>query len=536
MASSITMKDRLGAVFVLITVMTIALFSASAKADTDFSLIDQNGVQHQMSWYDNNEYVVIFSPNEDTVVKDVAYVQSLHEGKEVEYFLISQSDTNDFGTGLPVLLDEALLVSEMLEIKQKGDVVVVDPKSFKVVSNIFGKGEEISFPEYSIASYPDDIVPFIAENCASCHRDGGIAPFAMDNYLTLSGWSPLIREAILTKQMPPGQLDPNVGNFTNHRTLSPEDQRMIIGWIDRGRYAKWDTKDDPLSQLSWPESEWANGEPDLIIEVPPQEIPATGVLDYRYLSVDIPIEEDKWVRGSQWLPSDPTVMHHSLNQIVPPDGTQGGNLLGVVGGSAASDAATIAAYVPGGTPEFYDENTGGLLKAGSKLMLQLHYTTNGRASIDKSRIGVYFHDEGVVPEERMSGDCACIFTPTWTNIPPYDPNFVQTSTVNIQKDVMLHTFLPHMHFRGKSMRATANYPDGTSEELINVANYNYDWQLSYEFAEPKLIPAGSTIVVKGVFDNSEQNRMNPDPSRSVPWGQMSWDEMFFGAMTWKNID
>jgi hypothetical protein len=176
------------------------------------------------------------------------------------------------------------------------------------------------------------------------------------------------------------------------------------------------------------------------------------------------------------------------------------------------------------------------LKAGSTLFLQLHYTTTGRETTDASRIGLWFYDEGEVPAERMSGQCACIFTPTWVNIDPYDPAFEMQQSVKIQEDLYLYTFLPHMHFRGKSMKAEAIYPDGTREQLINVANYSYSWQISYEFVEPKLLPAGTEVLVTGVFDNSENNLANPDPSRSVPWGQQSWDEMFFGAMTWKVVN
>ena len=170
------------------------------------------------------------------------------------------------------------------------------------------------------------------------------------------------------------------------------------------------------------------------------------------------------------------------------------------------------------------------------LRLNMHYTTNGKESIDRSEIGLWFYPEDEEPTERMSGRCACIFTADWTNIPPYDPNFVQTQTITIAEDAHIHSMLPHMHFRGKSMRFVAEYPDGTSEELINIANYNYNWQLTYTYEEPKFVPAGTKITAIGAFDNSEQNPANPDPSRSVPWGQQSWDEMFFGSVRWKNVD
>jgi hypothetical protein len=181
-------------------------------------------------------------------------------------------------------------------------------------------------------------------------------------------------------------------------------------------------------------------------------------------------------------------------------------------------------------------NTGGLLKAGSVLNLNLHYTTNGRETVDESEIGLWFYPEDEVPQERMSGRCACIFPQTWTNIPANDPAFEQTSTITIGKDAEIHGFLPHMHFRGKYMRFFADYPDGSHEELINIANYSYAWQLRYTYEEPKFVPAGTKITAVGAFDNSSQNPMNPDPQRTVPWGQQSWDEMFFGAVNWKYLE
>ena len=387
--------------------------------------------------------------------------------------------------------------------------------------------------------YAQDVAPIFVEQCQACHREGGIAPWAMSNYQMLQAFAPAIKEAIVTKHMPPGQIDRKyAGTIINHRTLSNREIDTIVAWIDAGAPVEGDI--DPLTETTYSTSEWVHGEPDMIIEVPPQEIPAVGTMGpnaipYRYTSVDLGLTEDRWLRGSEFLPSEPTVMHHMLNTVTIP-GERNGNLLGAQGeGQGNMEYATISAYVPGGTPDYYDANTGGLLRAGSIVNLQLHYTPDGTARTDRARIGLYFHDEGVVPEERMAGDCACIFPNNWTPIPPFDPNFVQTAEITLKNDIMLHTFLPHMHFRGKSMRATAIYADGTREELIDIPKYDYAWQLSYTWKEPKFIPAGTRLFVEGAFDNSEDNPMNPDPSRLVPWGQMSEDEMFFGAFTWKNL-
>ena len=165
----------------------------------------------------------------------------------------------------------------------------------------------------------------------------------------------------------------------------------------------------------------------------------------------------------------------------------------------------------------------------------MHYTPNGRETVDRSQLGVWFYPKGEEPEERMSGRCACVFPGGWTTIPAHDPAFEQTASIVIENDAHIHSYLPHMHFRGKRMRFYADYPDGSSEELINIAKYNYNWQLSYTYEEPKFVPAGTKITAVAAWDNSSQNPANPNPDRNVDWGNESWDEMFFGAVKWKNV-
>jgi hypothetical protein len=382
-------------------------------------------------------------------------------------------------------------------------------------------------------SYSQDVAPILAENCARCHREGGIAPFAMNSHAIIKGFAPMIREVLLTKRMPPGQIDTEVGHFRETYALSPEESQKIVHWIEAG--AQVDGKVDPLTLLSWPKSKWAPelGEPDLVVKVPPQKIPATGVLDY--IRVVVPIEgldRDRWVRASQYVAGDRTVLHHTLNDLVPPGTEKSGGFLG----RRDPNSARITAYIPGAEPQVEPPNTGGLLKQGSSLALQLHYTTNGKETIDASEIGIWFYKDGEVPQERMAGACACIFTRGWVNIPPFAADHEMQQEIVVPKDAYLHSMLPHMHFRGKRMRFYAEYPDGKVEEVLNIAKYNYNWQLDYQLAEPKFLPAGTKMRVVAAFDNSKQNKANPDPARSVPWGQQSWDEMMFGSVTFKFVD
>src|SRR5690606_16973998 len=293
-------------------------------------------------------------------------------------------------------------------------------------------------------SYAKDIAPILAENCARCHREGGIAPFAMNSHAIVQGFAPMIREVVLTKRMPPGQIDPHVGEFKETYTLTPAETQKLVHWIEAG--AKKDGDVDPLTQLEWPATKWAFGEPDLIVKVPPQDIPATGVLDYIRVEVPIEIDRDRWVRASQYVAGDRTVLHHTLNDLIWPGEKAGGFL-----SAGNANKARITAYIPGAQPQHEPPNTGGLLTKGSKLALQLHYTTNGKATTDASEIGLWFYPEDQVPTERMANQCACIFTRGWDPIPPYEADHEMQQTITIPKDAYIYSMLPHMHFRGKRM-------------------------------------------------------------------------------------
>jgi peroxiredoxin len=553
------------------------VFATSASAVDrvgDFSLIDQKGYFHQLSYYDDQKAVALLVMSNDSkgtakAMPAFKAAKEKYQGK-VRFFMINplgtqsraavQQELDKYGTDIPVLMDDTQLVAEGLGVKKTGEVLLVRPGTSDVVyrgpadkrftaaidavladqpvkkASARVSGEKITYPARvaqtkSGVSYSKEIAPILAENCARCHREGGIAPFAMNSHLVVKGFAPMIREVVLTKRMPPGQIDPEIGHFKETYTLSREEQQKLIHWIEAG--ADKDGAVDPLTQLNWPATKWAYGEPDLIVKVPPQQVPATGVLDY--IRVAVPIEgmdRDRYVRASQYIAGDRTVLHHTLNSLLPPGAKQEGGFLG--GGDP--NAARITAYIPGAQPQHEPPNTGGLLKKGSTLALQLHYTTNGKATTDASEIGLWFYPENETPAERMSNQCACIFTRGWIPIPPYAADHQMQQTITIPKDAHIYSMLPHMHFRGKRMRFYAEYPDGSKEELLNIAKYNYNWQLDYELTEPKFVPAGTKIRAIAAFDNSTQNKANPDAARTVPWGQQSWDEMFFGSVTYKYVD
>jgi len=550
---------------------SIASSGASAtQAAGDFSLLDQKGYFHQMSYYDDHKAVALLvqaNGSKATANAIAGFTQAQAKyAKQIKFFMINplgneeraavQAQIDRYQADIPVLMDDTQLVSESLGVDKTGEVFLFDPKSFKVIyrgpadkhlndaiedvlagkavrdAQIKTSGQAVSYPERKVhvgISYAKDIAPILAENCARCHREGGIAPFAMNSHAVVKGFSPMIREVVMTKRMPPGQIDPHIGHFKETYTLTPEQTQKLIHWIEAG--AQQDGTVDPLTQLKWPATKWALGEPDLVIKVPPQKIPATGVLDY--IRVVVPIEgmdRDRYVRASQYLAGDRTVLHHTLNDLVQPGASTRGFL------RSDPNAARITAYIPGAQALVEPPNTGGLLKKGSSIALQLHYTTNGKATTDASEIGLWFYPDDKPPAERMSGQCACIFTNSWKKITPYAADFEMQQTITVPKDAYIHAMLPHMHFRGKRMRFYAEFADGRKQELLNIAHYNYNWQLNYQPVEPVFVPAGTKIIAVAAFDNSTQNKANPDPSREVPWGQQSWDEMFFGSVTYKFVD
>lgn len=545
----------------------------AAERVGDFSLLDQNGKFHHIAWYDDHKAIAfLVQVNGSAATRSAAAeyerLQAQFDAQGIEFMMINplgqardsvQAEAATLGTSLPVLIDDAQIVSQAMGVQRSGETFLFDPRSFEVIyrgpvsglQSALGEvaaGQAISAPmvamtgadvDYQLSqqiaqhgvSYSDDVAPIIEQNCASCHRVGGIAPFAMDSHAMLQGWSPMIREVLMTKRMPPGQLDPHVGKFSNDYNLAIADQQKLIQWIEAGSVK--DGSVDPLAVLTWPESKWAFGEPDLIVKLPPQNIPATGILEYRTVIVPFEgLDRDRWVRASEYLAGDRQVLHHTLNAVMQPGETRPRGFLGEVD----PNAAYITPYIPGAEPHIEKPNTGGLLKAGSKLALQLHYTTMGKETVDASEIGIWFYPDDQIPQERLSSECACIFPDKWTNIPAYDPDFEQQQSITIEADAYLQSFIPHMHFRGKSMSFAAHLPNGEVEQLINIANYNYNWQIDYKLEEPVFVPAGTKIVATAAYDNSSQNKANPDPARTVPWGDQSWDEMFFGQVYWKYVD
>jgi hypothetical protein len=378
----------------------------------------------------------------------------------------------------------------------------------------------------SVPDYSQDVAPVVIENCATCHRDGGIGPFALNSYDMLKGWSPMIREVLLTKRMPPTQVDPSVGHFSNARYISNDDLQTLVHWIDAGS-PRGGSKTDPLAALEFPGLwDWQLGEPDYVVTAPAYNVPATGVIDYININVDLNFDEDKWVKAVQFIPGDPAVLHHLLTYVTgPKEDFDGGE-----GGRQSVARRFLEGYAPGKIDSMtFPEGTGVFIPKGHKLSMQFHYTTNGKATVDETKLGLYFYDTPPTYEylnRSVSGQF---------KIPPYARDHKASAQYVFQEDVVVHGLRAHMHFRGHDMKFTAEFPDGTTKDLLNVPNYSYAWQPTYQLVEPVTLPAGTKVHVTGAFDNSEHNPANPDPSKELTFGLQSWDEMFIGYWSYHTV-
>ena len=390
-------------------------------------------------------------------------------------------------------------------------------------------GCELQFPAREMhASYAPDyateVAPILEEKCISCHIEGGIAPFAMDSHMMVQGWSPMMKEVIMTKRMPPAQVDPNVKHFINARYMDAQELQTLVHWIDSGS-PRGVSEVDPLTLIEPPNSVWELGEPDYIVDVPAFNVPATGVLDYERVTINLPFEKDVWIKSVQHLPGDRRVLHHLLSYIVPSDYAEE-----IVEGENDNYREFLEGYAPGKDEAVtYPEETGVFVPKGSAVQMSLHYTTFGKEAIDSTKLGLYFADEE--PDYQYS-TYSLSHGGANIEIPPGVSDHEMRASHVFEDEVVLHGLRPHMHYRGKRMRFSVVYPDGTKDQIINVPDYNFAWQPTYRLSEPMLLPAGSRVMIEGAFDNSQYNLGNPDPAAAVTGGAQSWDEMFIGYLSY----
>ncbi len=386
--------------------------------------------------------------------------------------------------------------------------------------------------ELPSVTFTKDVAPILQKNCQGCHRPGEAAPFSLLSYEQARPWAKAMKEAVRLKKMPPWFADPRFGNFSNDRSLSQKEIETIAAWAEGGA-PQGDPKEMP-GPLNFVEG-WSIPKPDVVFEFPQAyQIPATGTIEYQKVVVPTGFTEDKWVQFAEARPDDRARVHHMIAFVREPgskwlrDAKPG--VFFVAPKPKEDDADTSAlpsdflvGYAPGQPPEILEPGQAKLIKAGSDLVLEIHYTTNGRASTDRSKFGLVFAKQP--PKER-------VLTLSATNgkfkIPPGDPNYKVDAEFELGTTVKLLGLHPHMHGRGKDFEYRIAYPTGETETLLRVPRYNWHWQLWYTLAKPLVLPKGTKIECTAHFDNSPNNPDNADPTKEVSWGDQSWDEMMVG--------
>ena len=383
------------------------------------------------------------------------------------------------------------------------------------------------------ATYYKDVQPLIQTHCQSCHRPGEIGPMPLENYKQVRPWANAIKESVLLKKMPPWFADPHFGKFANDRSLSPREIETIRSWVDAGA-----PEGNPKDASPPPRflAGWNIPQPDVVLQMPePFKVPASGKVDYQYIVLPTKFTEDKWVQMAETRPSNRSVVHHMVIFIRTPESkwlreaqpgvpfvpAETNNLQNIGGGG--SEILTI--YTPGIVPDAWKPNQGKLIKAGSDLILQTHYTPNGKDTEDQTKIGLVFSKEP--PAERIRSVSAAN---TQFTIPPGDPDYPVIGNLQFRNPARIVSFFPHMHLRGKDFEYKVIYPTGETGTLLKVPHYDFNWQLAYKPAEEIEVPAGTKIQCTAHFDNSPNNPANPDPKATVKFGEQSWEEMAIGFM------
>lgn len=525
----------------------------------NFRLTDQQGASHELYYLSDMKAVVLLAQGTACEASQQASLaldglRAKYEPRGVTFLLLDSNladaasrealakQAKQAGVGMPILMDEAQLVGESLGITRNGEVLIANPQGWKVAyrggigavpaaldSMLAGAavkpaasevaGCAIKMPErdrrqaHAQISYEKTIAPMLIDKCVACHRDGGIGPWQMTSYDMVKGFAPMIREVVRTQRMPPWHADPHYSAFSNDRGLSLDQTRALVHWIEAG--AQRGSGADPLlaQKKDWPQ--WPLGKPDLIVELPSFTVPATGTIPYQMTKVENPLDHDVWVRAVDWVPGERGVVHH---------------IIASAGGAERRGAVSLNNYVPGVEPLELPPEAGILLPAHATFHFQTHYTSNGKVLTDTTKMGLYFRKDA--PKYNFR---SLVFANSKLRIPPNTKWHEETAEQTLKADAIIYTLHPHAHYRGKASRFVAYYPDGKTQTLLNIPAYDFNWQGTYELDEPMRIPAGTRIVYSQWYDNSTQNKANPDANREVTWGEQTWDEMIFGVIRYRNV-
>ena len=533
----------------------------------NFQLTDTTRLAHELFYFKYAPAIVLMSQTNGGKVSreaaaELARVQASYKDKGVLFYMINSTpgqtreatakEAKAQKFAMPVLMDELQLVGEQLGIQREGEVFVIEPKTgFKVAYHgpvakaskaidavLAGKpvaepriavkaGAAISFPERGKAvehaniSYSKEVAPIIQAKCVACHQEGGIAPFKFDSYEVVKSFAPMMLESVMSERMPPYFADPHIGTFKNDHALSAEQNKTLIHWLRAGapRGAGPDVLKEQASVApEWPE---ALGKPDVIVTLPSFDVPSAGTVEYQNMRVDNPFTEDTWLKAIAVKPGARTVLHHVTSNHSPERGAKPAKIPG----------GSVGSYTPGAEPQVIAAGAGAPVPAGGKLSFSMHYTTTGKAATDQTQIGYYTLKQApdFIKRSTVISDFAL-------KIPKGEARHTEIAYLEFPADAYLYTLYPHAHYRGWSVELKQIAPDGKETMLLSLPKYDFNWQRDYDPVDPIHIKAGTKLVAKWIYDNSEHNKANPDPTINVTWGEQSWEEMMYFRVNYRWAD
>ena len=441
--------------------------------------------------------------------------------------------------------------------------------SFAVALSIVSLFPSLSYAQSAAPTYSKDIAPIFYAQCTSCHRAGEIAPMSLMTYKEARPWARSIAAKVADGTMPPWHADPKVGQFSNERRLTDAQKSTIQAWVAAGA-----PEGNPTDLPEPPKyaDGWRIGTPDAILSM--QEdypLPATGTIPYLYFEVPTNFTEDRWVQAWELRPGNRAAVHHVIVYTRPPQSAQPQQAqarpadgaprpqplitfaegmeipAGQTGGPPLPDGpkislgpldrprprgtgGSIGGYVPGNSTRSFPEGTAMRVPAGSTLVFQMHYTTTGQATTDRTKMGMIFAK--TPPRIALNGGA---LINGGLHIPAGAADHRIDAEMTFNRDVVLYSMTPHTHVRGKRWSYDVIYPDGRTQTILSVPNYDFEWQHEYIFREPIRLPSGTKMHASAWYDNSTGNKSNPDPKKDVWWGDQTWEEMMFTGLTFSVV-
>lgn len=570
-----------GLIWILMGALSLssgAILKAAEVSDLEpvvnFALLDQRGEMHELRRTGAKAVVLFFTANGCPIARqNASKIRSLRERysqKGIDVMMVNSAladdrksiskEASELGVWhVPVLKDDTQGVARHLKVNRTCEAIAISTKDWRIFyrgavddqlvegaqkpspsvsylenaiedflnekpireSHTVARGCRIEFDggegaDTTPVSYSATIAPLLQQKCVGCHSPGNIGSWPMSHYKKVKSMASMIEEVLLTRRMPPWDADPAIGKFSNDCSLSPDQAKLLIRWIHQG--APRGEGPDPLEGYAVaPAQDWPLGKPDLILRLPkPEKIPATGVVDYRHIEVSAGNTNALWVAGVFVKPGNRKVVHHLIARLK--EGGHKDNL---------GQKEMFAGWAPGANLGYFPKGSGKLLPKDAKFDFEMHYTTNGTEQEDQTELGIYLMPEK--PETRFE---TVPLVDTKFEIPPGDPDAHASAMFGLKKDAVLYSVTPHMHLRGKWMKFEALLPSGKREVICSVPRYDFNWQYTYLLEKPKKLPAGTWVMISGGYDNSSRNPANPDPTKTVHWGDQSFDEMFLG---WYNV-